>query len=81
LRVVEHTFYLLVMPISPQPDMCAVLVRDHWGRYGGNCEQPPTSSGQWRFIDHTAPILLCDRHAAELGGHDRLTALSPIEHR
>lgn len=66
------------MPISPQPDLCAALVRDNWGRYGDNCGQPPTFSAVWRFVDQTAHILLCDRHAAEFGAHDRLSALRPI---
>jgi NADH:ubiquinone reductase (H+-translocating) len=38
--------------------MCALLTRDSWGRFGGNCEQPPTHRGLWQYADHSARILL-----------------------
>jgi hypothetical protein len=61
--------------------MCAVLARDGWGRFGGNCEQPTTHRGLWRYADHTASILLCRQHALEIDGHSQLTMLEPIELR
>lgn len=45
------------------------------GQWGGNCDQPPTVRAVWRFEPPDGPkrILLCDQHAAELAGHERLT--------
>jgi hypothetical protein len=69
------------MPIAPRLDMCAVLTRDSWGRFGGNCEQPPTHRGWWHYVDHSARILLCTQHALEIDGHSQLTMLEAIGHR
>jgi hypothetical protein len=73
-------FYHRSMPIAPRPDMCAVLTRDSWGRFGDNCAHPPTHRGLWQYADHSARILLCTAHALELDGHHQLTMLELIEH-
>ena len=58
------------MPLQPRRDGCAVI-----GRGSGNCQQtPPTLRAVWRFEPPEGPkrILLCDQHAVELAGHERL---------
>lgn len=61
------------MVVSPKPDRCAVIVTDNWGRPADNCDQPATVAAVWRFEAHQASILLCDPHAAELAGNERLS--------
>ena len=66
-------------PIHPTDDRCAVVERaNRVGQWGANCERPPTRRGVWRFVDRDARIVLCDLHAAELVGDDRLTLGGPI---
>ena len=63
------------MPLQPRRDGCAALTRAIGGQWGAPCDQPPAVSGRWQFHDHTAALLLCDAHAVELGGDERLSGV------
>jgi hypothetical protein len=55
--------------------VCAV-VRQWTGQHGGNCPEPPTVTGWWRFEfpkQHLEMVQLCAEHAAALAGNDQLT--------
>lgn len=62
------------VPLQPRDDGCAVIDREaDGGQLGDPCDQPPTVRAVWRF-DTPGPVevLLCDVHAADLAGHERL---------
>jgi hypothetical protein len=73
----EHTFdragHIGRVAVFPRDRGCACEVTDDIGRPVGYCDRPPTRRATWTFADDTARILLCDEHAAELAGHERLT--------
>lgn len=60
--------------LRPLDDRCAILTDYNMGKGGGNCDQPATVRAVWQF-ERPGPleVLLCDEHAAELAGHERLT--------
>ena len=45
------------------------------GQWGDLCDRPATVRATWRFDSGARRILLCDEHAAELDGHERLTRM------
>ena len=61
------------MPLQPRDDGCAVIGRAVGGQWGDLCDQPATRRAVWRFESGPRRILLCDEHAAELAGEERLT--------
>ena len=60
------------MPLQPRDRGCAVIGRAVGGQWGDPCNQPPTVRAIWRFESGPRRILLCDDHAAELEGEERL---------
>lgn len=60
------------MPLQPRDNGCAVIGRAVGGQWGDLCAQPATVRATWRFESGPLRILLCDEHAAELGGVERL---------
>jgi hypothetical protein len=63
------------MPLHPRNDQCAVIERAEGGQWNGTCRQTPTRRAQWRFESGQMSILLCNQHAAELAGDERLTVV------
>lgn len=60
-------------PLRPRGDGCAAIDRAPGGQWGDNCTQPVAVRARWRFADQAASLLLCDHHASELEGDDRLS--------
>lgn len=59
------------------PDECSIFTHTDIGEGSSNCDRPPTVTAVWRFEPVATRILLCDVHAAELSGHERLTRRGP----
>ena len=64
------------MPLQSRREGCAAIVRAPGGQWGGPCDQPATVRATWRF-DTPGPtrILLCDEHAADLVGRERMSGI------
>lgn len=67
----------MTIPLRPRADACAAIERvsETNSQWGGWCPRPVAIRARWRYADHTASLLLCDVHAAELAGDERLSHL------